>query len=47
MESLGKSYGYCVEQPVPWGGAVTMFSFESFQTLILKGAQIINSDQSM
>lgn len=45
MESLGK--GYCVEQPVPWGGAVTMFSFASFQNLISKGAQIINFDQCM
>lgn len=45
MESLGN--GYCVEQPVPWGGAVTMFSFKSFQSLISKGAKIITFDQCM
>ena len=43
MQALLK--GFCVEQPVPWGGAVTMFSFSSFQSVINKGACIIEFDQ--
>ena len=43
MDSLGRPYG--VEQPEPWGGAVTMFGFDSFKALLSAGAKLVAFDQ--
>ena len=39
--------GYAVEQPTPFNGAVTMFSFESFRVLLRRGARMVWFDQCM
>lgn len=43
MDSLGRPYA--VEQPEPWGAAVTMFGFDSFKELLAGGALIVKFDQ--
>lgn len=43
MDSLARPYA--VEQPEPWGAAVTMFGFESFKLLLAGGALIVAFDQ--
>lgn len=43
MDSLGRPFG--VEQPEPWGAAVTMFGFDSFKKLLSDGAQMVAFDQ--
>ena len=39
--------GYAVEQPYPWGKAVSMFDFDSFEKLKAAGAKIVRFDQCM
>ena len=43
MDSWGR--GYAVEQPEPWGGAVSMFEFDSFKKLRAAGGKLVHFHQ--
>ena len=45
MDSLGR--GFALEQPDPWGTAVSMFEFDSFKKLKTAGAKVVHFDQCM
>ena len=45
MHDLGRPYA--VEQPTPFKGAVTMFQFESFCSLVRRGAALVHFYQCM